>query len=238
MNDYLWDGSGTPDAEVEQLERALRPLRFEPRPLALPASVASRRWSRPLGGGLVSFAAAASVLFALAGSRILAPSGWEVQRLAGTPKVGLSVVADKSRLGVGEWLTTDSGSRAKLKIGNIGQAFVDPGSRLGLSDAGRRRHRLTMPKGVIHAEIWAPPGKFLVDTPAALAVDMGCAYTLVVEEDGSGLLTVESGWVGFEHQGRESFVPKGAQSVTRVGVGPGSPYYLDAAARLKQALLE
>lgn len=237
MSDYLWDGKGEPDPEVERLERALRPLRYEPRRLPLPA-VETRRKPRPFGGVLVTLAAAAGFVVAVAGPWLFAPPGWEVQRLAGAPRVGLSVVADKGRLAVGDWLTTDAGSRAKLKIGSIGHAFIDPGSRIGLVDSGRRQHRLTMPKGVMHAEIWAPPGKFFVDTPSAVAVDLGCAYTLVVEEDGSGLLTVESGWVGFEHKGRESFVPEGAQCVTRPGVGPGTPYYVDASERLKQALLE
>lgn len=239
MSDYLWDGKGEPDPEVERLERALRPLRYEPRdrPLSLPA-VEARRKPRPFGGVLVTLAAAAGFVVAVAGPGLFAPPGWEVQRLAGAPRVGSTVVADKGRLAVGDWLTTDAGSRAKLKIGAIGHAFIDPGSRIGLVDSGRRQHRLTMPKGVMYAQIWAPPGKFFVDTPSAVAVDLGCAYTLVVEEDGSGLLTVESGWVGFEHKGRESFVPEGAQAVTRPGLGPSTPYYSDAPERLKQALLD
>lgn len=235
MSDYLWDKSGEPDPEVERLERALRPLGYEPGPAPFLTHEPRRR---PLGGGLVTLAAAASLVAAVVGPWLFAPPRWEVQRLAGAPRVGLSVIAEKGQLGVGEWLTTDSASRAKLKIGRIGHAFIDPGSRIGLKDAGRRRHRLAMPRGVMHAEIWAPPGKFYVETPSAVAIDMGCAYTLVVEEDGSGLLTVESGWVGFEHKGRESFVPKGAQCVTRAGIGPGTPYFADAPERLKQALLE
>jgi hypothetical protein len=30
----------------------------------------------------------------------------------------------------------------------------------------------------IHAYIWAPPGEFVVDTPSAVTVDLGCACTL------------------------------------------------------------
>jgi hypothetical protein len=237
VSDYLWDGKGEPDPEVERLERALAPLRYQPRPLPL-ATTEPRRRPRPLGGGLATLAAAASLVIAVVGAWRASAPGWGVLRLAGAPRVGETVVADRGRLGVGDWLTTDAASQAQLEIGLIGEVVVDPGSRIGLVDAGRRDHRLTMPKGVMHARIWAPPGKFFVETPSAVAVDMGCAYTLVVEEDGSGLLEVESGWVGFDYKGRESFIPQGAHCRTRPGVGPGTPYYHAASERLKQALLE
>jgi len=38
---------------------------------------------------------------------------------------------------------------------------------------------------------------FVVDTPSASAIDLGCAYTLHVNEDGSGTLRTTLGWVGF-----------------------------------------
>jgi hypothetical protein len=44
MNDnYLWDRTGEPDAEVQQLEELLGPLRYQPRPLEIPASMTVRR---------------------------------------------------------------------------------------------------------------------------------------------------------------------------------------------------
>lgn len=60
-DDYLWDKSGTPDSEIEQLEQLLGDLRYR-RPsgnLPLPQSapVSSRRTFRPV------FAIAAAVLF-------------------------------------------------------------------------------------------------------------------------------------------------------------------------------
>jgi hypothetical protein len=237
VSDYLWDGKGERDPEVERLERALRPLRFEPRPLP-PVALPPRRRGSAFGGGFVTLAAAASFVVALAGAWHAARPAWRVQRLAGAPRVGEAVVADKAQLRVGDWLTTDSASQAQIEIGLIGDVIVDPGSRLGLVDAGRRDHRLTMPKGVLHARIWAPPGSFFVETPSAVAVDLGCAYTLTVEEDGSGLVEVESGWVGFDFNGRESFIPQGAVCRTRPGLGPGTPHYHDASERLTRALAE
>jgi hypothetical protein len=38
-NDYLWDRTGEPDAEVQQLEEVLGTLRYQPEPFQLPAAV-------------------------------------------------------------------------------------------------------------------------------------------------------------------------------------------------------
>src|SRR5262249_61947690 len=82
----------------------------------------------------------------------------------------------------------------------------------------------------------APRGQFVVDTPSARATDLGCVYTLHVDEDGTGLLSVAAGWVAFEDRGRESFVPAGASSRTDRINGPGTPSYDDAASALHDAL--
>ena len=56
-DDYLWDKSGQPDPEIQELEEILGTLRYQPKPLALP--VARRRNYFPL------LAIAASLLLAL-----------------------------------------------------------------------------------------------------------------------------------------------------------------------------
>lgn len=38
MSDYLWDKTGEPDADVEQLENLLGTLKYRPRPMEIPAS--------------------------------------------------------------------------------------------------------------------------------------------------------------------------------------------------------
>ena len=38
--DYLWDKTGEPDPEIQQLEQALGTLRYQPRPLDIPAGLA------------------------------------------------------------------------------------------------------------------------------------------------------------------------------------------------------
>jgi len=161
---------------------------------------------------------------------------WDVTRIEGAPKIGSKTVVEAGKLRVGEWLVTDNSSRAEIRVGEIGQVQVDPGSRVRLVEAKADEHRLALARGKMQAFIWAPPRQFYVDTPSAVAVDLGCAYTLEVGEDGQGLLSVVGGWVAFEWQGRESFVPAMAMCVTRPRLGPGTPYFSDAAEDFQNAL--
>jgi FecR-like protein len=234
-DDYLWDGSGEPDPAVERLERVLSPLRSERPAPELPATAGRRSF----GGGLAALAAAAAFLIAVSGLWLTGRpprASWEVTRLASTPSGRTETRAE--RLRVGEWLETGESSRARVKVGTIGEVDIEPRTRLRLVDAGAASHRLRLDHGVLHARIWAPPGRFFVVTPSAVAVDLGCEYTLAVDETGAGLLQVSSGWVGFEQGGRESFVPRGAACAMRPGTGPGTPYYEDATEELKRALSE
>jgi hypothetical protein len=238
--DYLWDGSGEPDPEILRLEATLRPLRGT-RPAPQPGP---RRLRPSFSGSRGAVAAAAAVLLALAATAPrtrppsvlpVAPAGWELAWLEGASWQEARTVRE-TRLGVGEWVDTRQ-SRARLSIGEIGEARLEPSTRVGRLDGGERSHHVSLARGILHAVIWAPPGQFLVDTPSATAVDLGCSYTLEVEEDGSGLLRVEAGWVGFESRGLQSLVPAGAACPTRRGVGPGTPYFETAPEALRQALV-
>lgn len=161
---------------------------------------------------------------------------WEVTRLDGRPVIGKQQIAEKGKLPLGEWLTTDDTARAQISIGQIGEVKIEPNSRIQLIEAQEENHRLALQRGKMEAFIWAPPRKFFVQTPSALAVDLGCSYTLEVAEDGTALLHVTMGWVAFEWQGRESFVPADAMCITRPGTGPGTPYFADASANFQTAL--
>jgi hypothetical protein len=135
-------------------------------------------------------------------------------------------------------LETDGRSRASIAFSEIGQVEIDPETRLRLAESRSSRTRLELERGTIHAMIWAPPGEFLVGTPSALAVDVGCAYTLQVDDSGAGILRTRMGWVGFRLNGREAFIPAGAVGETRPGIGPGTPYFEDASPELRTALRE
>ena len=237
-DDYLWDRSGKPDPDVARLEETLGRLRsrrpapdFSSRVIRFPQRP-RRLWMR--------FAAAAAVLIVIASAAWLAlfelrPS-WEVARLTGSPRIGSQAVAGVSRLSRGEWLETDAESSARVAVGAIGQVQVDPNTRVRLIETRANLYRMALQRGRIHATIWAPPRLFFVDTPSVKVVDLGCAYTLEVDDAGNGLVRVSVGWVGFEAGGRESFIPAEAACRTWKNRGPGVPYYLDASDALIDAL--
>ncbi len=161
---------------------------------------------------------------------------WEVARLAGTPTIGANQLEGSGRLAVGEWLETDSSSRAKINVADIGQVDIGPNSRVRLVGTRSTEHRLALQRGRLHAFINAPPRLFIVETPSATAIDLGCSYTLEVDDAGRSVLHVTSGWVALEGKGRESIVPAGAICVTQPGRGLGTPYFDDASARFRDAL--
>jgi hypothetical protein len=232
---YLWDRSGPPDDEIVELEALLGrfgapPVDYAWRPGLAARTRVPRAWLAAAAALLLS---CGTVLWYAAHAP--RPS-WPVVRLAGTPVAGSARVDVASRLPVGEWLETDSTSRASLAVSDIGRLDVDPETRLRLIESREGTHRLSLAHGRVHALIWAPPGQFVIDTPSSRAVDLGCAYTLDVRPDGRGAIDVSAGWVAFEHDGRESFIPAGARCETRPGIGPGTPYRTDAPPTLIEAL--
>jgi hypothetical protein len=69
-----------------------------------------------------------------------------------------------------------------------------------------------------------------------VAADLGCAYTLEVDDHGGSLLRVTLGWVALQLKDRESMVPAGAACPTRPGIGPGTPYFEDTSETFRKAL--
>lgn len=251
-NPYLWDGSGEPDPEFQRLESLLSQFRHGEIPLVLPPEAAAKfgyfqglflrfHWLPRFGAVVVVILALiAGGIFSVRPSR-LPPSGpgWEVARLDGTPQIGTQFITagqSSAKLRVGQTLETNSTSRASISESDLGEIKVDPNSRVRLLQTGDHRKHIQLDVGTIHAMIWAPPGEFVVDTPSAVAVDLGCAYTLQVSSDGSGTIRTTLGWVGFHLLGRESFIPAGAMCLTRPRVGPGTPYFEDSSETFRTAL--
>jgi anti-sigma factor RsiW len=161
---------------------------------------------------------------------------WEVARVTGAPKVGSKQLEGSGRLAVGEWLETDASSRARVNVADIGEVDVGPNSRVRLLRTRSTEHRLALERGRLHAVIDAPPRLFIVETPSATAIDLGCSYTLEVDDAGRSRLHVTSGWVALEVKGREAIVPAGAVCLTEPGKGPGTPFFDDASPAFRAAL--
>lgn len=163
---------------------------------------------------------------------------WEVVRVEGTPSIGSEPIGPTGFLTEGQWLETDASSKAMIRVGAIGTVQVDANSRVRLVAARPAEHRLALARGRISASVSAPPRLFFVDTSSSTAVDLGCAYTMDVDDAGNGLMNVTLGWVSLEWHGRESLIPAGASCRTRARLGPGAPFFDDAADSFKQALNE
>ena len=166
----------------------------------------------------------------------LSKPAWQIAALEGDPKVDSRGIKKAGRLAVGGVLETDGQSLARIEVADIGQVDVDKNTRIRLVETNEKEHRLALDHGRMQAKITAPPRLFFVDTPSAVAIDLGCAYTLDVDEEGNGLLHVTSGWVELARDGRNSFVPIGTLCRLRAGVGPGTPYFEDSTDKFQQAL--
>ena len=244
--DYLWDQAGPADAEVARLEAALGGLGHDGEPPALGDRRPPRRRRRrnqaiSIVAGLVAAAAAIALWLALGGrgERGAAPcrggAGFRFDAIAGVTRCGGTRVASGT-LPVGGWLETGAAGTAELAVADIGRVRVGPRSRVGLIATGPAQHRLSLARGSLHAEVSAPPRLFVVDTPAAQAIDLGCAYDLTVGADGGGTLTVTRGQVELAGAGRVCVVPAGAVARTRTASGPGTPVRVGAPAELIAAV--
>lgn len=202
-NAYLWDRSAPPDTDAVELEEALGSLRFTP--TAQQADVFRKTIARrrPLATGLLL--AASLLLTAGVGAhfwRLSWPTGqaWTVTQGAA------------SSLAVGSTLETRASEEATVSIARIGTMNVLPGSSLSLTATTSSKHRIDLSRGVLEVRTWAPPGRFVVRTPAGDVVDLGCVFQLEVD-GGRTILRVQSGWVRLDNAHGESLIPAGANSI-------------------------
>lgn len=227
-DDYLWDRSGPGDPDVERLEQTLLPLRYRHRADVLHAPPARRPYA------WAAIAAALLIAAAVWQFRVPAsqPTAWEVASVQGAARLGGQEAALSMAVPSGQTVRTDKDSQLSLQSDDVGTIDLGPDSELRAANS----RQLTLNRGQLHAFIWARPGQFVVDTPSARAVDLGCEYTIHVDEAGNGELRVSFGWVAFMHHGRESFIPAGAECITRRAQGPGIPFYEDAPEPLRRAV--
>lgn len=223
--DYLWDRSGPPDPSIVRLEQALAPLRHD------------GRWTPPGQRRWRWVTAAAASLAAIAFSNLGVPpapaTAWQVTRLEGMARLDDGSAVISTPLRAGQVLRTTGVSKVSLQADGVGELDLGPDSELRAASD----RRMILDRGRLHAFIWAPPRDFVLDTPSARAVDLGCEYTIDVDNGGNGTLRVSTGWVAFQHAGNESFIPAGAACLMRKGMGPGIPFFEDAAEAFRQAVI-
>lgn len=201
-----------------------------------------RTLRRSLAPGWFRIAAFAAVIFVAVTIGLVWSSyhrprpSWAVEKLNGIVRIDGGHIKQGGNLTEGETLETDNSSRARISVGEIGEVEVESNSRIRLVRANVTEHRLALERGEMSARISAPPRLFFVDTPSAEAIDLGCAYTMQVDDSGAGLLHVTLGEVALVRDGREVYVPRYGMCRSRKGIGPGTPYFEDAPDKLVGAL--
>lgn len=206
---YLYDKQGEGDPDLKALEERLASARY------VPKKRAARRWPAAIGAAL---AAGVALL-------VLVPRG---------PSMSVTTAEGVSQLRVGRWLETKT--QTTIAVADIGRVTVEPSSRVRIVETSASRHRLELEQGRLHAKVTAPPRLFVVDTPAAQAVDLGCEYDLSVEASGVTRLEVKVGEVSLEGEGVSSRVSAGAVCRTQKGHPPGVPRVANASLELSAAL--
>jgi hypothetical protein len=153
---------------------------------------------------------------------------------AGLP---LTVTASGESLATGEWFTATE-ERRRLLLSDLGDLTLAPGSRLHVRRLAVDETRLYLERGALDAlvSIRARPRFFQVETPATTCIDLGCRYTLTVDDAGVAQVHVKTGRVVFESHGREVFVPAGATCRARPDTGPGTPRFVEGSPELASAL--
>jgi hypothetical protein len=203
-DDYLWDKSGH-DAEIEAIEDLLAPLAhkqdFGPPP-RMPAG--------PAWGSLFAvLATAAAVFFTVR---------WTMTEESSRP------------LTIPHTVPAPLTAAREIDLGVYGSVNAHEGALVEVLRQSDEEIRLRLTRGTIDARISgaARPRLFQVETPSAVCVDLGCHYTLTVEEDGSALVSVDFGQVAFVDRGRETWVPSGASCRAWPARGSGTPRWDDS----------
>jgi hypothetical protein len=225
-DDYLWDGSGEPDAEVQKLEALLCSYRSAaPMPDFNRVGVMRRptRWPWAVAAALLVCAILGALRFYTPRNR------WRATESSGIAEVPHSLLRR------GDVVRTERGS-VRLQSPNIGTIDLGANTTVQLIESRTRRHRLAMVSGTIHAKTTSPPGVFVIDTPKARAIDMGCEYTLTIAPGGGGELHVIAGWVDLTHGYLQSLVPQGASALITADGVLSVPVFDDAAPGFRAAV--
>lgn len=248
-DDYLWDRSGPADPEIARLEGLMAPLRHDaPLDELRLAGVERARRSRKRVMIVSSIVAAAAVV-AIALWRWPSPGAPPSNQLAcDATATGFAFEAfgnghvacggaerPRGVLPVGGVLDTGA-HEAKLAIADIGSARLSAGTRVRLDRTSAERHQLFLERGKMHAKVNAPPRLFAVTTPGASVTDLGCEYTLEVDERGAGSIHVQTGKVEIEGgRGELVVMPAGTRARLLPGRRAGLPVVVDAPRALVEA---
>jgi hypothetical protein len=234
-DDYLWNRSGTPDPDVEKLEKLLAPLAHDAPLDQLRARRKRPRWI--VIGVALAAAAAVAIYFARLPSQPACQGGegFAFTGVGGSVSCGGTAVAH-GVLPVGVELDTGA-HEASLTIADIGVAQLGKQTRVRLDRSGSTRHQLALDRGHMHAKVNAPPRLFAVTTKHTDVVDLGCEYTIDIDDQGAGTICVATGIVELTTKsGAMVVAPEGACAAIFAGQRPGLPVARNARRELVAAV--
>ena len=196
---------------------------------------------RPSGGAGRRRCSARAVALTAAGAAVAASAlvvaglaAWHNWRLSWQPERAWAI-ASGGALAVGHPLEV-AAAPATIDIARLGEMQAAPGTALDLTETGRTHHRFTMSRGMIDVRLWAPPGRVVVHTPAGDVIDLGCIFSLVVNDAGTANLSVRTGWVELENAFGSRAIPAGASAGMAADREPQVPVYDDASAAFRGAV--
>jgi hypothetical protein len=201
--DYLFDGAGPVDPDVAGLEHALRPLRYRP-----------RRQKPQLAALAVAAVALICVGVTVIWFALPGPAPWSTETSSCSGCIWQA----------GTWL--DTSTQAHARVDDRGQLQATEGTRLRriAQDDGAR---LRLDAGRLDVQVDAPAGWLVVEVPGAEVIDLGCRYSLNVDDAGHGTIKVTSGSVALQGTTRTE-VLQGAAAATWPDGRTGLPVRLDA----------
>lgn len=232
-DDYLWDRTGAPDEVIVQLERALARRRFDPAAQPMPRVSDERcasppRAARVLHPRVVTYAAAASLALALVGGLGVWGYLWRLTWAADRPWPVVTPSGQMSWLAVGTSLSSPVAGSAEVAVARIGRMTVHPASDVMLEATSSSRHVVRLARGGVSVRVFAPPGRFRLQTPAGLVTDLGCVFEATVDASARTRVRVRSGWVELENVHGAVLVPAGATSDMAPDRPPSTPVFDDA----------
>jgi hypothetical protein len=222
------------DEDLDQLAAKLSVLKHDAPMRALPERPIRKRplWIWPIAGvgALIAFVvllAQGTGDVALCGGS----AGFQFSVTAGTATCGGDAMTT-GVLPVDAALVTKHDGALTMKIADIGELTVFGDTALRLVATGPAGHHLALLAGHVSAKVTAPPKLFVVDTPGAPVVDLGCAYDLTVDPaTGKTHVRVTNGAVTLG----DAYVPATFEVDLARG-GRGTPVSVTATAAVRDAV--
>lgn len=161
---------------------------------------------------------------------------WKVSNIQGNSLIGNSSMSSTDSIKEGQWIQTNSDSRAELIVANIGKVIIEPNSKIVFVKGADGNNRIMIEYGTINTNMNPNTRSFFVEMPSAVATDNGGSYTLTVDSTGDGLVYVRSGKVEVASPNRDAIIPAGSIVLTKKNIGVGTPFNENSTPKFKNAL--